>query len=249
LGLSPARYADLNLHWWMGGADIEYLRPLLYGETVTVQVCTQVASREACLKTIDFIESASGKPAARAEALFTLLERESLLPTKLPDEIAAALFPGRDLARSPMGMNFPTAPAPPPGVIKTCSTAQNGSIDGYLNQAVLLSSAGECGWQAIAHHNWPVERMVAEKTAILVRRNQIEYLAPIKGGEDIEISTWISDVKRSTALRHYRIQRVSDGRVLSNIHALGVWVNLQSGLPVRFSKQFLEDFQPNIAQE
>jgi acyl-CoA thioesterase FadM len=60
------------------------------------------------------------------------------------------------------------------------------------------------------------------------------------------ISTWVSDVRRSTATRHYLIQRISDQEKLAVIHTKGVWVDLKTGKPIRIPENLLADFSANI---
>ena len=63
--------------------------------------------------------------------------------------------------------------------------------------------------------------------------------------EEIEVASYVYDVKRASAMRYYAITRVSDGALLAQVNSLGVWVNLKTGLPARFPDQFLIDFAPN----
>jgi acyl-CoA thioester hydrolase len=100
--------------------------------------------------------------------------------------------------------------------------------------------------QVIAAHGWPVSRMTEAGFAILLRSHQVQYLQPAVLDDEIEVATWASDIKRSTATRHYTIHRVSDGKLLTQVHTLGVWVDLASGRPIRIPKGFMDDFAPNL---
>jgi acyl-CoA thioester hydrolase len=101
--------------------------------------------------------------------------------------------------------------------------------------------------QVIAAHNWPIQRMQAEGFAILIRRHQIEYASPALLDDELTISTWVSSVRRSTAIRHYEICRTHSGQRIATVHSLGVWVDMKSGKPIRIPDQFLDDFSPNIS--
>ncbi len=100
--------------------------------------------------------------------------------------------------------------------------------------------------QVLAAHGWPINRMLEDNFAILIRRHQIQYRQPAILGDELIISTWASYVRRSHATRHYVIQRKSDGVQLATVHSLGVWVNLESGKPMRIPEDFLSDFSTNI---
>ena len=100
--------------------------------------------------------------------------------------------------------------------------------------------------QVISAHKWPVTRMIEEGFAIFIRRNQIQYQQPALLDDELVLSTWASNVRRSTATRHYVIQSKSDGTEMATVHSKGVWVNLNTGKPIRIPKEFLADFSPNI---
>ena len=116
----------------------------------------------------------------------------------------------------------------------------------HVNNAVYLSYVDDCGIQVAAAFGWPVERMTTENFAIIVRRHQIEYLQPAILDDELEIVTWVSDVKRATAIRHYTMTRVSDGVLVAQAHTLYVWVDIASRKPIRIPPQFLADFAANI---
>jgi acyl-CoA thioester hydrolase len=116
-----------------------------------------------------------------------------------------------------------------------------------VNNPVYLEYVEEAGFQCIAAHGWPVTRMTAEGFAILLRRHSIQYLLPAVLGDELEIATWASGVKRSTATRHYTVTRVSDGALLCRVDSLGVWVDLAAGRPIRIPAGFMDDFAPNLS--
>ena len=88
--------------------------------------------------------------------------------------------------------------------------------------------------------------MAAQAFAIILRRHRIENLASAALDDELEIATWVSDVKRASATRHYTIRRVTDGALLTRVDTLGVWVDLTSGRPIRIPSDFLADFTPNL---
>ena len=44
------------------------------------------------------------------------------------------------------------------------------------------------------------------------------------------------------------INRISDGALLARARTLYVWINIDTGRPVRIPPHFLADFTPNIAE-
>ena len=116
----------------------------------------------------------------------------------------------------------------------------------HVNNANYLKYTEECGMRAIAAHGWPISRMIDEGFAIFIRQQQIQYLQPAQLGDDLLISTWVSNVRRSSATRHYIIQRKSDQANLAVIHSKGVWVDLKTGQPIRIPESLLSNFAANI---
>jgi acyl-CoA thioester hydrolase len=81
----------------------------------------------------------------------------------------------------------------------------------------------------------------------LIRKHQIQYLQPALFDDEIEVASYVYDVKHASAMRYYSITRVSDGTLLAQVKSLGVWVDLKTGQPARFPDQFLADFAANAA--
>ena len=100
----------------------------------------------------------------------------------------------------------------------------------------------------MASYGWSAQRMLSEGNVIVARKHQIEYQQPTMLNDEIEIATWLSDVRRVSALRHFTITRVRDGVELARIQTLGIWINIATGKPLRFSQQMLDDFAPNVSQ-
>jgi acyl-CoA thioester hydrolase len=118
---------------------------------------------------------------------------------------------------------------------------------GHVNNAVYLSYLEDCAIRDAVFRGWPVQRMIEEGGfAIVARRYRIEYRGQALLDEELEVSTWVAEVKRVTAVRHYAIRRVADGALLTRARALWVWVDVETGRPVRIPRNFVEDFAANI---
>ncbi|OGO72854.1 MAG: hypothetical protein A2Z49_05820 [Chloroflexi bacterium RBG_19FT_COMBO_56_12] len=247
-GYDLARYAVIGHHWLIHTTDIEYLQPVRYGEAVEVKTWVLDFQRVRSRRAYEFRRAGSDGLIARAETDWVFLNTETGRPATIPDELKQAFFPDGLPGSFPARKPFPVAPPPPPGVFEIHQKVAWRDIDPaqHVNNAVYLVYIEECGMQVIAAHHWPVSRMLKEGFAILLRRNQVQYLQPAVLGDDLSITTWVSDVKRSTATRHYTIRRTLDGKVLANVHSLGVWVDLSTGRPIRIPPGLLADFAPNI---
>jgi acyl-CoA thioester hydrolase len=65
----------------------------------------------------------------------------------------------------------------------------------------------------------------------VVREHRVEYLLPAFSGEEIEIKTWVENVRRVRSLRKYEFVRRSDGKVLVKGETDWVFVDAKTGAP------------------
>ncbi|HET6595095.1 MAG TPA: acyl-CoA thioesterase [Anaerolineales bacterium] len=66
----------------------------------------------------------------------------------------------------------------------------------------------------------------------VVREHRIEYLLPAYAGEEIEIRTWVENIRRVRSLRKYEFVRKSDGHVLVRGETDWVFVDVKTGKPL-----------------
>ena len=76
-----------------------------------------------------------------------------------------------------------------------------------------------------------IEAQGTEATWV-VREHKIEYLLPAFSGEEIEIKTWVENIRRVRSLRKYEFMRKSDGKVLVKGETDWVFVDARSGRPL-----------------
>lgn len=80
-----------------------------------------------------------------------------------------------------------------------------------------------------------------------VREHRIEYLLPAFAGEEIEIKTWVENVRRVRSLRKYEFIRKSDGKVLVRGETDWVFVDLKTGAPRAIPEEVSKTF--HLAEE
>ena len=66
----------------------------------------------------------------------------------------------------------------------------------------------------------------------VVHEHRIEYLLPAFAGEELEIKTWVENIRRVRSLRKYEFMRKSDGKVLVKGETDWVFVDARSGRPI-----------------
>jgi len=65
----------------------------------------------------------------------------------------------------------------------------------------------------------------------VVREHKVEYLLPAFAGEEIEIRTWVENIRRVRSLRKYQFVLRSDGKLLAKGETDWVFVDVKTGSP------------------
>ncbi len=247
-GYDRARYDAMGLHWLVRETDIEYLYPLRYGDSVQVKTWVSDFRRVRSRRAYELRLAESGELAARASTDWVFLDSATGRPASIPQEMMAAFFPEGVPEQAPPRSRFPRAPKPPPGVFRLRRRVEWRDIDPaqHVNNAVYLAYLEDCAIQAAATHGWPEARMGAEGFAIVARRYRIEYRQPGVLGDELELATWVSDVERTTAVRHHTVTRVSDGALLARARVLWGAVNMETEQPIPIPNTFVADLGPSI---
>ena len=250
-GYDSDAYNALGRYWLIRETDIEYLKPTRYGDTLEVKTWVIDFHRVRSRRAYEIRFQGSDEIVANASTDWVFLENDTNRPAKIPVEIKEAFFPEGPPDSFPAREKFPQPPTPPTGKFSMSLPVAWHDLDAvqHVNNANYPKYTEECGMQVIAAHGWPISRMISEGFAIFVRRHQIQYLQPAVLGDDLLISTWVSNVRRSTATRHYLIQRKSDQSNLALIHTNSVWVDLKTGRPIRIPETLLSDFAANIVYQ
>jgi acyl-CoA thioester hydrolase len=76
----------------------------------------------------------------------------------------------------------------------------------------------------------------------VVREHKIEYLSPAYAGEQIEVQTWVVNIRRVRSLRKYQFMRKSDGQLLVRGESDWVFVDAHTGQPRRIPEQIAKVF-------
>lgn len=255
-GYDLARYEAMNRYWLARETDIEYLSPLRYGDAVQVKTWVADFRRVRSRRAYELRLAASGDVVARALTDWVFLNLATGRPVAIPSEMMAAFLPdGPPPAAAgswfPPRTRFPPPPPPPPGVFRNRRRVEWRDLDqaGHVNNAVYLAYMEDCALQAAAAHGWSLERMRVEGIAIIARRHRIEYQQPAVLDDELEVSTWASDLKNATALRHFVITRTGDGALVARARTFWVFADAETGRPIRTPEGFLADLAENITQE
>lgn len=238
-----------NGHFWLiRETDITYLRPLAYNDTVIVKTWVADFHRVRSRRLYEFRLAGSDEPVATAFTDWVYLNAATQRPAAIPPEMAAGFWPEGPPAEPPPRERFPTPPPPPPQAFTMRRTVEWSHLDpaGHVNNANYLAYLETCGVEAVAHFGWPMSRLKEAGIGVVARRYHIEYKQQAVMGDELAVTTYVSDVKRATAVRHYAIRRLSDDALMAQAYAVWVWVDLAAGRPIRVPADFLETFAGHI---
>jgi len=79
----------------------------------------------------------------------------------------------------------------------------------------------------------------------VVREHRIEYLLPAYEGEEIEVRTWVENIRRVRSLRKYEFVRKSDSKILVKGETDWVFVDAKTGRPLPIPEKVSSVFNLN----
>jgi acyl-CoA thioester hydrolase len=250
LGQDHKMLEAMNKIWFPRFTEIEYLYPISAGDLVDVKTWVSGFRRVISRRMYDFILPADEKVIARGYTDWVFLDQDQLRPVTIPMEVKSAFVP--EIADQPMSprYQFPEPPLPPEGVFQVVRRTEWQDIDmmHHLNNAAYLDYAMDAGVQLTSSFGWPMSYWMEEGIAFVARKNSIEYLSPAFLDDELEIVTWLFNVRPATLTRHFDIRRLRTDELLAQIQTLWVMLNLNTGRPMRIPDSMIEILAPNIAK-
>lgn len=251
LGYGAQEYARLGRAWLARLSEIQYLRPVRYGDTVVVSTWVRDFKRVRSLRAYEMCLQGSDELVAQGWTDWVFVDPSTNQPASIPVELTRTYLPEGNNPGLSIDRRFPAPPKPSPSVFTLHRMVEWQDLDPaqHVNNAMYLSYLVEAAWRFGDIVQWTWERMSSSGIGVWARKHQIEYLVPAVYGDELEITTWLSGARRSTINRHYTIRRVGDGELLARAQSLYVCVDLASGSPQRIPADFLEDARAFISIE
>lgn len=115
---------------------------------------------------------------------------------------------------------------------------------GHMNNVEYLRLLERVAWD----HSWSlgIDWALFQKLnrGMVVRHTELDYLAPARPGDHLELATWIvENDQRISMRRRYQIKRQSDGVTLLRGRTRFVCIAIDSGKPRRMPPEFLNAYQ------
>jgi acyl-CoA thioester hydrolase len=248
-GYDIARYVEMGRSWLIRETNISYHRPLTYGDSVLVRTWVDDFRRVRSRRAYELRHTDSRELVAKGHTDWVYLDTATQRPVTVPEEMITAFYPEGVPEQGPQRIPFPSS-SPPPDVFTLRRKVEWHDLDGagHVNNAMYMVYLEECGVQVAAAYGWPMARMFDAGFGIVARHYRLEYKQPATLGDDLAISTWITEVRQASADRYYTITRGTDGDLIARAHVAWVWIDLKIGSPMRIPPEFLESFMPNLAE-
>jgi acyl-CoA thioester hydrolase len=101
-------------------------------------------------------------------------------------------------------------------------------------QEVAKAHSAAVGWDSPAYF--------ALGAVFVVRRHEIDYLAPVRKDERVRISTWIQNWSAATSERHTRIVKADSGAEVVRAKTLWAMIDFSTGRPRRIPPEVRDAF-------
>jgi acyl-CoA thioester hydrolase len=131
-----------------------------------------------------------------------------------------------------------------PAIFEYHLTVTEDEIDGqgHVNNLEYLKWMQDAAVAHSAEQGWTTQRYRNLGSGWVARTHRIEYLQPAFAGENIVVKTWISNFKKVTSLRKYKIIRPVDAAVLSTAETNWAFIGLERYIPRRIPQELCESF-------
>ena len=115
---------------------------------------------------------------------------------------------------------------------------------GHVNNAVYVRWMDAAAYAHSAAVGYDGDAYRALGTAFVVRRHEIDYLAPTWPGDRVVVATWPERMARFKAMRRHQVVRVGDGQTLVRAVTTWVYVDRATGRPQRIPAELIAAFGP-----
>ena len=119
----------------------------------------------------------------------------------------------------------------------------------HVNNAIYANYMQEAAIEASTHVGfgpaWYQERGVSW----VIRQLSIRYHLPALYGDELELTTWVSEVRRVSSTREYVITRTSDQARVARARVNWVYIDLKTNQPTRLPGDFAWVVEPSGEKE
>ncbi|MHB8477003.1 MAG: acyl-CoA thioesterase [Steroidobacteraceae bacterium] len=116
----------------------------------------------------------------------------------------------------------------------------------HVNNTVYLRWLDGIAWAHSMKLGLPLERCLALRRGMAVRHTRVDYLEAALLADSLLLGTWIVACDgRLRCTRRFEIMRVADGKRVLDAEIDYFCLNLDTGKPCRFPREFVESYAVN----
>ena len=232
---------SLGLQWFAYETEVNYLRPVSYGETITIKTWIHDFRRVRSLRRYEIY--VGDEKVVEASTDWVLINTKTNYPTTIQQEIITAYARGEPTEQASTRPPFMRMPETPENAFTVNHHVAWHDIDParHVNNAVYVYYVREAELQAQKHVGWSSDTL-----DIMTTQHQIEYKFPAMWNDTLTLTTWLTDLNDTSGLRYTIISRAEDGKLLTRIRTLWTCRDRQSGLTVSIPADLRATFAPHI---
>lgn len=207
-GFGAEWYASRGHLWLVRDTEIEFISPLRYGDSVRVRTWVRNMRQALSMRAYELYRVADDALVARAQTDWAFIESATGKPARIAPEFRDAFFPEGAPPEEPR-QRFPAPPPAPPGAYVQRRRVEWRDIDPaqHVNNSVYLAYSEDCAAEASTACGWPPTRMRENGFTIEIARCRIEYRIPAVLGDELVVTTWLSEKSPGGVSRHFTIDR------------------------------------------
>jgi acyl-CoA thioester hydrolase len=250
LGFNPDWYREQGTAWVVRRLTVRYLAQVVYGDEVDVTTWVSAMRGVRSTREYDLTRVGDGARVARGRAEWIYIDAKTAQPARFPDGWAEAFLTTGDGAAEELDVR-PTSVRPTEGARRYLSrrVVQFHELDAaqHVNHAVYLHWVGEAYFDALRAAGQPLERTRQEGWIVFQAGHEIEYFAPARDNENIEIVSWVCEMSEVGVAWTHEIYNADTRKLLARDYSVVGFVNLESE-PTASPQQVIFDVVRGPAQ-
>lgn len=247
-GYGMQHYMEVGQFWLARESQVKFLRPVKYDQSVSIKTWIVDTRRFRSKRRYEFRLEGEEELAAEAHTDWVYVDGETGRPTHIPDELIKAFFADGEPAGAMPRDRFPKAPPAPDGAVIYLHRVAWRDLDEmrHVNNANYLAFLEDAGAEALRQYGWPLSRSLENGHGWAARDMRIEYKAQPRLGDELEITTYLSDMKRIGCRRWYFVRIKGSQALAAQAYVDWIFIDVESGWPVRVPEGLATDLASNI---
>lgn len=248
-GYGLERYQQMGTVWLIRESEVEFLEPIRYGDTVEVTSWVIDFQRVRSRRAYEFRRQGEQDVVAKGVTEWVYLDNQTVKPAPIPEELKHAFFPDGFVHETPKRERFPEIPPLPPKPFRMRRRAAWNEVDPrvHVNNAAYMVYVEDAGVRVSEAFGWPMKRFEVDGRGWFASYIRIQHMSETLFGEELQVTTFLSNVKRASLERHYLIERVEAGELAARALVWYAYADIESGRPQRMPAELLQDFVDNIS--